>query len=70
MVCTLAIVQSISYGLPETIAVYAGDIIDGIYTGGQLFGSATGSRYSITLYNEYVTVITYGYHTHRSGILF
>jgi len=57
-------VQSISYGLPETIAVYAGDIIDGIYTGGQLFGSATGSRYSITLYNEYVTVITYGYHTH------
>ena len=83
MVCTLAIVQSISAGPPETITVYVAthgpyvrEIIEGISvrgaSRGQLFGSATRSEFSFTLYrhSEYVTGITYGYHTRRSGILF
>ena len=33
-----------------------------------MFGSATGEKISLTLVDEVVTGLTYGYHTHRSGI--
>jgi len=48
----------------QTIIVYAGDIIDGINVGDEMFGSATGEKISLTLVDEVVTGLTYGYHTH------
>ena len=56
--------------LDQTITIYAGDIIDGIYVDGELFGNPGGSPETFTLTDEYVTGITFGYHTHRPGMLF
>lgn len=52
------------------IIVYGGDIIDGIFVDNEMFGSVGGSPYNIDLgYNEFVTSITFGYHTHRFGMI-
>ena len=48
--------------------MYAGDIIDGISVDGELFGTRSG--YSVEIQtDECVTGLTFGYHTHRSGMI-
>ena len=49
----------------KTIIIYAGDVLDGIFVDGKMFGIYGGSPHTINIASDERIILSFGYHTER-----